>query len=70
MLSATQRKTLCETLQTISSFKRKMLALKSICYQYTDERRLITKIKEAGITDKNGGGFTDQIYRILVTMLL
>lgn len=69
MLSIIQRKNLIETFKILSTIERQLIALKIICSEYTDERKLLMKLQEVGIVDPMGNGFTEQPYRVFVMLL-
>ena len=69
MLSAAKQQKLVETFKTLPLLERQLIAIKIICFQYTDERRFIAKVIEAGASDNKGLLFRDKTYRTLVALL-
>ncbi len=69
MLTAAQRKNFCQTFKTLTRLERQLIALKIICWQYTDERKFVLRIKETGVGDGKVGVFDETAYRSFVVML-
>ncbi|MCX7117664.1 MAG: DEAD/DEAH box helicase [Legionellales bacterium] len=69
MLATTQRKKLSETFKMLSTIEKQVIALKIICSQDHDEKKMMLEISETGLVDSMGNVFTEQLYRILVLLL-
>lgn len=69
MLSMTQHEKLCDLFKTLPTIERQLIALQIICNQYTDERKLIRKLRESGLIGSMKNGFTEQEYHKFVNRL-
>ncbi len=69
MLSDKKIKQLLDTFITLSQPERQVIALKAICFEYNDERTLVSRIIESNLTDHTGQVFTQNAYRVLCALL-
>lgn len=69
MLSESKKQTIYDKFKQLSTWQRQVIALRIICYEFRDERRLIATIKESGLVDDQNRPFSEKIYKELVVLL-